>query len=146
MLWVHIPINNVRLYFVCILLLWYPCYILLSTHLWSDLLLLDFVTKMLHAFFRFSVCYMPHPFHSLWFHHPANIRWSQGSSVSLVPEYRLNDWGLIPGRGKGFFFKPLHPDQFWDPQSLLYHGYWGCCPRGKLQPRSDTDHSTPSGA
>jgi hypothetical protein len=26
-----------------------------------------------------------------------------GSSVSTVSDYRLDDWGSIPGRGKGFF-------------------------------------------
>jgi hypothetical protein len=29
---------------------------------------------------------------------------SQGSSVSIMFECGLNNWGLIPGRGKGFFF------------------------------------------
>jgi hypothetical protein len=28
-------------------------------------------------------------------------RW--GSSISVVSDYRLDDEGLIPGRGKGFF-------------------------------------------
>jgi hypothetical protein len=28
---------------------------------------------------------------------------SWGSSVSVVSDYRLDDWGLIPSRGKGFF-------------------------------------------
>jgi hypothetical protein len=27
-----------------------------------------------------------------------------GSSVSTVSEYRLDDWGSIPSRGKAFFF------------------------------------------
>jgi hypothetical protein len=34
-----------------------------------------------------------------------------GSSVSIVPDYRLGDRGSIPGRGKGFFLYPLCPDQ-----------------------------------
>lgn len=29
---------------------------------------------------------------------------SQGSPVSIMSDYRLDDWGSIPGRGKGFFF------------------------------------------
>jgi hypothetical protein len=29
---------------------------------------------------------------------------SRGSSGSIVSDYGLDDWGLIPGRGKGFFF------------------------------------------
>jgi hypothetical protein len=32
------------------------------------------------------------------------VRMSQDSSVSTVNNYGLNDWGSIPGRGKGFFF------------------------------------------
>jgi hypothetical protein len=28
---------------------------------------------------------------------------SWGSSVSIVSDYRLDDWGSIPRRGKGFF-------------------------------------------
>jgi hypothetical protein len=31
------------------------------------------------------------------------IQWSHGSSVSIVSNYGLDDWSLIPGRGKGFF-------------------------------------------
>jgi hypothetical protein len=29
---------------------------------------------------------------------------SRGSSVSIVSEYGLDGWGLIPDKGKGFFF------------------------------------------
>jgi hypothetical protein len=29
---------------------------------------------------------------------------SHGSSDSIVSDYRLDDWGLIPDRGRGFFF------------------------------------------
>jgi hypothetical protein len=29
---------------------------------------------------------------------------SRGSSVSIVSDYGLDDWGSIPGRGKGYFF------------------------------------------
>jgi hypothetical protein len=36
---------------------------------------------------------------------------SQGSSISIVFNYGLDDWGLIPRRVKGFFFLPLCPDQ-----------------------------------
>jgi hypothetical protein len=30
--------------------------------------------------------------------------WSPGSLVSIVSDYGLDDWGLIPDRGRGFFF------------------------------------------
>jgi hypothetical protein len=29
---------------------------------------------------------------------------SRGTSVSIVSDYGLDDWGLIPDRGRGFFF------------------------------------------
>jgi hypothetical protein len=37
--------------------------------------------------------------------------WSWGASVSIMSDFRLDDLGLIPGRGKGFFLKPVCPDQ-----------------------------------
>jgi hypothetical protein len=33
-----------------------------------------------------------------------NDVWSRGSSVSIVSDYGLDEWGLISGRGKEFFF------------------------------------------
>jgi hypothetical protein len=51
------------------------------------------------------------------------------SSGSIVSDYGLDDRGLIPGRGKGFFLYPLCPDRLWGPPSLLYNGY-----RGVLSP------------
>jgi hypothetical protein len=39
------------------------------------------------------------------------IHGSWGSSVSIVSDYRLDDQGSIPGKGKGFFLCPLCPDQ-----------------------------------
>jgi hypothetical protein len=54
--------------------------------------------------------------------------------------------GLIPGRGKGFFFYLLCPDQFWDPSSLLSNRFWGPSPRGKARPGHDIDHSPLSSA
>jgi hypothetical protein len=32
------------------------------------------------------------------------LLWSWGRSVNIVPDYRLENCGSIPGRGKGFFF------------------------------------------
>jgi hypothetical protein len=48
-----------------------------------------------------------------------------GSSVSIVSDYRLDDQGSIPGRGREFFLLPLRPDQLWGPSSLLSNGYQG---------------------
>jgi hypothetical protein len=59
---------------------------------------------------------------------------SRGSSVSIVSDYALDDWGSIPGGGKGFFLHPLCPDRLWGPPSLLYNGYWGSFARGKARP------------
>jgi hypothetical protein len=49
------------------------------------------------------------------------------SSVSIGMSYRLDDWGLIPGKGKGFFSSPQCPD--WPP-ILLSNGYQGIFPQG----------------
>lgn len=48
--------------------------------------------------------------------------------------------GLIPGKGKIFFFSLNHSDQLWDSTSLLFDKYWGLLPRGKA------DYSPPSNA
>jgi hypothetical protein len=32
------------------------------------------------------------------------LRWSRGSSVSIVSDYGLDDRGSISDRGRGFFF------------------------------------------
>jgi hypothetical protein len=74
------------------------------------------------------------------------INRSQSSSVSIVSDYELDNRGSIPDRGRGFFFWPLHPDQLWDPPSLLSNGYWGSSPQGKARPVRDADHSLPSSA
>jgi hypothetical protein len=58
------------------------------------------------------------------------MKQSQGSSVSIVSDYGLNNWGLIPGKDKGFFFQPLRPDWLWDPPRLLSNGYRGSLPWG----------------
>jgi hypothetical protein len=49
-----------------------------------------------------------------------NTKWVFSSARSIVWfDYRLDDQGLIPGRGKGFLLKPLHPDQLGGQPSLL---------------------------
>jgi hypothetical protein len=68
--------------------------------------------------------------------------WSQGSSVSTVSDYELDDRG---SRSRRFFSKPLHPDRLWGPSSLLYNGFWGSFPRGgKERPGCDANHLPPS--
>jgi hypothetical protein len=57
-----------------------------------------------------------------------NLKMSRGSSVSIVTDCGLDDRGSTPGRGKGFFFQLLCPDQHWGPPSLLSSGYWGDFP------------------
>jgi hypothetical protein len=52
-------------------------------------------------------------------------RHSQGSSVSIVSDYGLDDRGSILDRGRGFFFYPIRPDRLWGPPSLLSNGYRG---------------------
>jgi hypothetical protein len=48
---------------------------------------------------------------------------SQYSSVSISTGYGMDSLGSIPGRGNRFFSTPQHPDQLWDPSSLLSNGY-----------------------
>jgi hypothetical protein len=57
---------------------------------------------------------------------------SLGSSVSIVSDCGLDDWGSIPDRGRRFFFYPLRQDRLWGPPSLLYNGYRGSFPRGVM--------------
>jgi hypothetical protein len=47
--------------------------------------------------------------------------------TTIVSDYRLDDWGSIPVRAKGFFLKPgcpkVHPASY-------PHGYWRSFSRG----------------
>jgi hypothetical protein len=52
------------------------------------------------------------------------------SSVGIVLDYGLDDWGSIPGGCWEFFSKPPCPEQLWGPPSLLYNGYQGLFPWG----------------
>lgn len=47
-----------------------------------------------------------------------------GSSVSVVLGFLLDDWVLIPGRGKRFVSWLACPDPLWGPSSLLFSEYW----------------------
>jgi hypothetical protein len=48
---------------------------------------------------------------------------SWDSSVSVVSDYMLDEWGSVPGRGKRLFLYPLCPDRLWGPPNLLHNGY-----------------------
>jgi hypothetical protein len=50
-----------------------------------------------------------------------------------MSDYGLDIWDSIPGRSKGYFFQPLHPDQLFGPPSLLSIGYPGLFSRVKAQ-------------
>jgi hypothetical protein len=52
--------------------------------------------------------------------------------------------GLNPGRGKAFFSSPKHPNQLWDPPSLLI-GCWCSFLRVKWLESAD-QHTSPSSA
>jgi hypothetical protein len=38
----------------------------------------------------------------LFKYRPVSLNWNWDSSVSIMSDYGLDDWGLIPGRGKEF--------------------------------------------
>jgi hypothetical protein len=74
------------------------------------------------------------------------INREQGSSVSIVPGYGLDDRAIevrSPAEAKGFFLHPLCPDRLWGPPSFLYNGYRRPFPGGggKARPVPDPDHS-----
>jgi hypothetical protein len=69
-----------------------------------------------------------------------HVNW--GSSVSIVSDYRLDDQGLIPGRGK-YFYSSLCVQTGWGPPSFLSNGYRGSFPGVKARLGRDADHSPP---
>jgi hypothetical protein len=74
---------------------------------------------------------------------------SQGSSVRIVSDYRLDDRAIevqYVAEAKRIFLYPLCPDCLWGPPSLLSNGYQGSFSGGKARPGRDTDHSLPSSA
>jgi hypothetical protein len=60
------------------------------------------------------------------------------NSVCIVSDYRLNDRGLIPGRGKGFSF--LTSVSRPAPPSVLANGYSEPFPGCKARPGRDADN------
>jgi hypothetical protein len=73
---------------------------------------------------------------------------SEGSSVSIVSDYGLDDRaiGVRSPAGEKDFSSNLCPDRLWGPPSLLYNGYRGSFPRGQSVSGRDADHSPPSSA
>jgi hypothetical protein len=69
-----------------------------------------------------------------------------GSSVSIVSDYGLDDWGLIPDRAEDFSSSLcVHTGSGTHPASCTM-GTGGPFPGGKAQPGHDADHSSPSSA
>jgi hypothetical protein len=70
---------------------------------------------------------------------------SWDSSGSIAVGYRLDDLGLIPGKGGRFF---LQPHQIWGQQASCPMGTWDSFPRGgRLKwAGCKVDHSSPSTA
>jgi hypothetical protein len=68
--------------------------------------------------------------------------WSWGSLISIVSDYRLDDWGSIPGRGKDFPLPCVQTSSEAHPTSYPM-GTGSPFPGGKARPGRDADHSPP---
>jgi hypothetical protein len=68
------------------------------------------------------------------------------SSLSIVSDYRLEDKGSIPGRGKGFFSSLCIQDNSEAHSASYLLGTGGHFPRGKAWPGRGADHSPLSSA
>jgi hypothetical protein len=68
-----------------------------------------------------------------------NLNGSWGSSVNIVPDYRLDNRSSIPGRGCVQTSSEANP-------AYYPIGTGGPFPRVEAQPGRDTDHSPPSSA
>jgi hypothetical protein len=71
---------------------------------------------------------------------------SRGSSVSIVTDYGLDDWGLIPDRGRGFSSSLCVQTGSGAHPASCPMGNGASFPRGKEQLGHDVDHSPPSSA
>jgi hypothetical protein len=72
---------------------------------------------------------------------------SWGSSVSIVSDYGLDDWGWIPGRGKGFSSSLcIETGIVAYPASYQIVSEVHPFPGGKVQPECDNNHSPRSSA
>jgi hypothetical protein len=68
------------------------------------------------------------------------------SSVSIVSDYGLDDWGSIPDRGRGFSSSLCVQTGSGAHSASCLMGTGGPFPRGKARPGRDADHSPPSSA
>jgi hypothetical protein len=64
-----------------------------------------------------------------------------GSSVSILSERKVDDWGSISGKDKALFCYPLCPGPLWGPPSLRSKGYRWSLPGGEAWHGRDADHS-----
>jgi hypothetical protein len=62
-------------------------------------------------------------------------------AVGIAPDYGLDDQSLIPGTGKGYFFRPLRQDGLSGPQTSFPVGTTDPFFEGKARPGRDADHS-----
>jgi hypothetical protein len=63
------------------------------------------------------------------------------TELSIMSDYRLDDRGSIPDRGKDFTSSLCVQTSSWIPPSLLNNGYRGSFPGGKVRSGRDADHS-----
>jgi hypothetical protein len=70
-----------------------------------------------------------------------HISWSWGTSVSIVTDYRLDDRGSIPDRGKKDFSSSLCVQTSSEAHPASYPIGIGCLfPGGKARPGRDVSH------
>lgn len=80
---------------------------------------------------------------------PAKLAYHEGNGSQGTTQFSYQAmgwmiWGFIPDRWKEFFSYPKHPDQAWDPPSLIMcNGYCGSIPRKRRQGH-DGDCSPPT--
>jgi hypothetical protein len=92
---------------------------------------------------RFGYSKYCYKFQDQTFNDASVVSSSWDSAVGIVSGYGLDGRGIrvrVPIRAK-FFSSPCHPDQFWDPPSLLSNGYWGSLSLGVKWLGCEADHS-----
>jgi len=52
----------------------------------------------------------------------------------------LDDWSLIPGKGRDFFYLPPCTHLLWGTPCLISNGYWESFPQGVKWPDHEADH------
>jgi hypothetical protein len=72
--------------------------------------------------------------------------WSRGSSVSIVTDYGLDDWGSIPTEAEDFSSSLCVQTGSGAHPASCPVSTGGPFSRGKARPGRDADHSPPSSA